>query len=44
MVAGEHTVVWNARADDGKRVWSRRFLCKMQVGEYYHTIKMFQVW
>ena len=44
LSAGEHTVTWNARSDDGKRVYSWWFLCKLQVGEYYHTITMYQVW
>ncbi len=44
MAAGDHTVNWNSRSDDGKRVWSQEYLCKMEVGEYYHTIIMYQVW
>jgi len=44
MAPGDHTVTWNSRSDQGKRVWSQIYLCKLEVGEYYHTITMSQVW
>jgi hypothetical protein len=44
MAAGKHTITWKARSDQDKRVRQFRFLCKLQVGEYYHTIVMSQVW
>ncbi len=44
MAAGKHTVTWHGRSDEGKRVWSLVYLGKLQVGEYYHTINMYQTW
>lgn len=44
LSAGEHSVIWDSRSDAGKRLWSFRYLCKLQVGDNYQTIVMSQRW
>ena len=44
MAAGEHKIKWDTRDDAGKRIWSWRQICKIEIGDYYHAISMAQVW
>ncbi len=43
MAAGGHKIMYDARNEEGKRVWSWRQICKIEIGEYYHSISMAQV-
>ena len=38
--AGEHRIMWDGRDDEGKRFFSWRQICKIEIGEYYHAIDM----
>ena len=42
LPAGEHTIAWDARDNAGERVRCYKFMAKLTVGEYYHTIVMAQ--